>query len=75
MTLHQMSLLLHCIDVSYGFDYDYRQSAVEKQELAIPDLNKAFDSTFHIWIVLYLKSRNMYLVKTSRGFTLVHISK
>lgn len=36
------------IDVSYGSDQDDRQSAVEKQELAISDLNKAFDSHFHL---------------------------
>lgn len=32
----------------YGSDYDDRQSAVEKQKLTIPDLNKAFDSHFHL---------------------------
>lgn len=36
------------IDVSYGSDHDDRQSAVEKQELAISELNKAFDSHFHL---------------------------
>lgn len=36
------------IDVSYSFDHDDRQSAVENRELAISDLNKAFDSHFHL---------------------------
>lgn len=36
------------IDVSYGSDYDDRQPAIEKQKLTIPDLNKAFDSHFHL---------------------------
>lgn len=35
------------IDVSYWFDHDDRQPAVEKQELATSDLNEAFDSHFH----------------------------
>lgn len=36
------------IDVSYGSDYDDRQPAIEKQKLTIPDLNKVFDSHFHL---------------------------
>lgn len=35
------------IDVSYGSDDDH-QSAVEKQKLTIPDLNKAYDSHFYL---------------------------